>query len=302
MKKHRVRDFQVGDNPALKSFVGELRFGGFQATEIGNAVDAIKEMRASGSRVFFSFTANMMAAGLRGVFIQLTERGLIDVVVTTGGSIDHDIIRSYKDYLVGEFKADDVRLRQAGVNRIGNIFVPSQRYDLLEKKVQPILESAYKKKKIWSPRDIILELSKPLKNEKSFLGACLKNNIPVYTPNLLDSALGLQIYFFKQERPDFIIDATGDINQFAETVLTAEKTGAIILGGGTAKHYTLGANLLRGGLDYAVYVTTAHHSDGSLSGAPPSEGVSWGKVREKKKTAVVYGDATVVFPLIVAGL
>ncbi|MEM3602189.1 MAG: deoxyhypusine synthase family protein, partial [Candidatus Bathyarchaeia archaeon] len=61
-------------------------------------------------------------------------------------------------------------------------------------------------------------------------------------------------------------------------------------------------NLFKDGLDYAVYITTAVEYDGSLSGARPREAVSWGKIREKAKTAVIEADATIALPMIFAAL
>ena len=91
------------------------------------------------------------------------------------------------------------------------------------------------------------------------------------------------------------------MKKLANIVMLAKKTGGIILGGGISKHHTIGANVVRGGLDYAVYLTTAAEWDGSLSGAKTNEAVSWGKISEKARPVTVHGDATITFPLIMAG-
>ncbi len=88
--------------------------------------------------------------------------------------------------------------------------------------------------------------------------------------------------------------------RLGDIVVNAGKTGGIILGGGIAKHHTIGVNILKEGLDYAVYVTTSAAWDGSLSGATTNEAKSWSKIKEKGNTATVYGDATIIFPLIMA--
>ncbi len=122
--------------------------------------------------------------------------------------------------------------------------------------------------------------------------------IPVFSPGITDSAIGLQTYFYKQKRPDFGIDVTKDMNRLAGLALNAEKAGGIILGGGISKHHAIGVNLLRGGLDYAVYVTTSSPWDGSLSGARTNEAISWGKIAEQARHVTVDCDATIAFPLI----
>jgi deoxyhypusine synthase len=259
-------------------------------------------MKQEECTIFLSFTANMMASGLRGLFIKMVEKGLVDVVVTTGGSIDHDIIRAYKPYLLGSFDEDDVRLHKKGVNRIGNILVPNDRYELLEQKIQPILEKLYKQQDTTiKPSELTAHLARNIK-KKTFIGECSKRGIPVFTPGLVDSALGLQLFFFRQKHQDFILDSLGDVQRLLDMVYAARKTGGIILGGGISKHHLIGANLLRDGLDYAVYVTTAVEYDGSLSGARPTEAKSWGKIREKGRTATVHADATIALPLVLEGI
>ncbi|RMF55740.1 deoxyhypusine synthase, partial [Candidatus Woesearchaeota archaeon] len=132
----------------------------------------------------------------------------------------------------------------------------------------------------------------------SILYWATKNKIPIFCPGITDGALGLQLYFFKQKHPDFGIDVSADMNDLADLVLNADSTAGIILGGGIAKHHLIGVNILRGGLDYAVYITTATESDGSLSGARPREAISWSKLQEDSNHVCVEADATIVFPLL----
>jgi deoxyhypusine synthase len=141
-----------------------------------------------------------------------------------------------------------------------------------------------------------------MRDKNSFLRACVERGAPVFAPGLIDGALGLQMHFFKQDREhaDFVLDETGDFRKLATLVLGAKRTGAVILGGGIAKHHAIGANVVRGGLDYAAYFTTASPFDGSLSGAQTQEAKSWGKIKERGRAVTVVGDATINFPLAVA--
>ncbi|HIE22755.1 MAG TPA: deoxyhypusine synthase, partial [Candidatus Korarchaeota archaeon] len=214
------------------------------------------------------------------------------------GAIDHDLIKSYKPYEIGSFDLDDRELHKTGINRLGNILISNDRYELLEQLVKPIFLEIMDKGGTVSPSEICRNIGISLKDERSFLYWASRNNIPVFCPGLTDSAIGLQAFFFKQDNPDFKIDVTADMKQLADIVFDAEKTGAIILGGGIAKHYTIGANLLRGGLDFAVYITTAVPWDGSLSGARTREAISWGKLKELASHITVYGDAVIILPLM----
>lgn len=274
---------------------------GFQATNIARAIEIIEKMKKQKAKVFLSFTSNMIASGLRGIFAELCRKNFVDVIITAGGSLDHDLIRTYSNYELGDFSMDDKQLHEKGINRLGNILVHNKRYELLEQKITPVFEALYGKHKIVSPSELGAEIGKQIKGKNaksSFLYWCAKNKIPVFCPGITDSAIGLQTYFFKQKKKDFGIDVTKDMQTLASIVLDANKTGGIVLGGGISKHHTIGVNLLRGGLDYAVYVTTASPWDGSLSGARTQEAVSWGKVGESAKHITVDCDATIAFPLI----
>lgn len=297
----KINDIELGEKSSALKIAGQMRSCGFQAAHLGEAIELIEQMKKEKSTLFLGFTANLVASGLRGIIKEMCEKRFIDAIATTAGSIDHDIIKSQMPYLLGTFNADDVELHKKGINRIGNIFVETKGFVALEKKMQQWLGELYEKEKCVSPSQLAKFIGEKLPKE-SFLHWCSKNSIPVFCPGITDGAIGLQMHFFKEKRPDFCVDATKDMKELAQIVLTAEKTGAIILGGGIAKHHIIGANILRDGLDYAVYVSTAQEFDGSLSGAQTKEAKSWGKIREKGKSVNVACDATIALPLIAAAL
>ena len=300
MKK--ITDMDFGKLKGFSAMSRAFASAGFQAKNLSEAIEVIGEMRKDkGCVIYLSFTANMIASGLRGAIAELCRKKIVDVIVTTAGSLEHDLMKHYAPYFLGGFDMDDSELHEKGMNRIGNILVPTQRYILFEKKIRPIFSKLLESGKPISPSGISREIGLTL-GKDSFQYWCSKNNILVFCPGITDGALGLQMYFFKQSNPDFCVDVTADMKELAGITLSAERTGAIILGGGISKHHVLGANIVREGLDYAVYFTTASEFDGSLSGARPKEGISWGKIRQKSKTATVYGDATITFPLALCAL
>ena len=224
----------------------------------------------------------------------------MDVIITAGGSLDHDIIRSAREYQLGDFVMDDAELHSKEINRIGNILVPNECYQYLEGFMMEIFKELHKGGKAVAPSEIAKKIGEKT-GEDSFLHWCTKNNIPVFCPGITDSAIGLQTYFFKQQKKDFVIDVAKDMNELAQLALNTKKTGGIVLGGGISKHHAIGVNLLRGGFDYVVYVTTSSPWDGSLSGARTNEGISWGKIKETANHVTVDCDATVAFPLMMSG-
>ncbi|MGV8085116.1 MAG: deoxyhypusine synthase [Candidatus Bilamarchaeum sp.] len=292
-----IKDFSNFDLTNIESDYSHV---GFQATHLSRAISIIKEMKKQKATIFLTFTSNMVASGLRGIFAEMCKRKFVDCIITAGGSIDHDIIKSKMNYEIGEFVMDDSKLHKKGTNRLGNILVPNKCYMYLEEFIHETFDDLYEKEKIVSPSELIRKVGEKTK-EDSFLYWCTKNNIPVFCPGITDSAIGLQTYFYKQRKKDFGIDVTKDMNKLASFALNSEKTGGIILGGGISKHHAIGVNLLKGGFNYAVYVTTASPWDGSLSGARTNEGISWGKINESANHITVDSDATIAFPLIMSG-
>lgn len=298
----RGYDFNLGSN--YEKLVESFETTGFQATHLSKAIEITNKMILDNSFIFLGYTSNMVSSGLRDVISYLVQNKKVNVLVTTCGGIEEDIIKCLGSFKLGDFNADGAKLRENGVNRIGNIFVPNSRYVKFEKFVQPILEELYqlalKRGKPITGNEIIWKLGERIKDENSIYYWAYKNQIPVYCPALLDGALGDNIYFFKFKRPDFVIDATEDVVWFNNATIGLKKSGAVILGAGVVKHAILNANMLRNGLDYAVYINTSQEFDGSDAGAMPSEAVSWGKILPNAQSVKVFTDATIVFPILVA--
>ena len=169
------------------------------------------------------------------------------------------------------------------------------------KKVKPKKIYSYDLKEL-TPSELIHELGKRMDSEDSVIYWAAKNNISIFCPGITDGAFGMQLYFFQQSHSDFKIDVVKDLKKIVELTVAAEKTGAIILGGGIAKHHTIIANLMRDGFDYAVYIISSSPYRGSLSSATTQEAKSWGKIRQGAKAVTIQGDAAILFPLMIASL
>jgi deoxyhypusine synthase len=210
----------------------------------------------------------------------------------------------WRKYYHGDFLMDDADLHRKGINRLGNILIPNESYGIvLEQKMQPILDEIYKTgKKSYSSRELALEFGRRLSDRKSILYWAAKNDIPIFVPGITDGAFGSQLWLFKQQHSDFNVDVMKDEQELSDIVFTAKKTGAIMLGGGISKHHVIWWNQFRGGMEYAVYLTTAEEWDGSLSGARIREAVSWGKVKENAQYTTVEGDVTITLPMLVGSV
>jgi deoxyhypusine synthase len=302
--RRRVEDIDLSRSTDLAALVGAMgRGGGFTAKKIALGVEILQTMfRRPGCTTFLSFPAALMATGVRGVLRGLVEQKLVDAVITTCGTADHDLARVWQPYYHGDFEMDDVALHRLGVNRLGNVLVPNESYGLvLEKKLQPMLRDLWTEgRRSLSTKELLWEFGRRTESRQSMLWWAWKNRIPVYVPAITDGAVGYQLWAFWQDHKAFAIDAFRDETDLADLVFGAKETGALMVGGGVSKHHTIWWNQFRGGLDYAVYITTAPEWDGSLSGAQVREGISWGKVKETAKQVTIEGDATAILPMMIA--
>lgn len=277
---------------------------GFQASHFAKAVEIIDKMIKEEAIIYLGYTSNMVTSGVRDIIRYLAEHKKIKVIVTTAGGVEEDIIKCLGDFKLGKFSASGELLKKQGVNRAGNIFIPNSRYCKFEDFMNPILERLYEEQKrtggIITASELIKVLGKEIDNKESIYYWCYKNDIDVYCPALTDGSLGDMIHFFMYKHPDFKLDIANDVHKLNEYTIVQKKTGIIILGGGVVKHHINNANMMKNGADYAVYINSGEEWDGSDSSARPDEAVSWGKIKSGSESIKVFGDATILFPLIVA--
>ncbi|KAL7568706.1 hypothetical protein ACA910_021701 [Epithemia clementina (nom. ined.)] len=337
----------------LDSMMNSFLTTGFQATNLALAVEQIRAMRAwrmsdtpwkegdddalklhsvrqrIRARIFLGYTSNQISCGQREVLRFLVKNKMVDVIVTTAGGIEEDIIKCFQPTYMGDFKYSGKELRRKGINRIGNLLVPNKNYCEFEDWFSPLIVKMHDEQDaasiewakqmaaidftsadmeseplpaqfVWSPSEVIRRLGKEINHEDSVLYWAAMNDIPVFCPALTDGSIGDMLFFHSYKRPGFILDINSDIRRINDLAVRSHCTGQIIIGGGVVKHHTCNANLMRNGADYSVFINTAQEFDGSDSGASPDEAISWGKIRINAKPVKVACDATIAFPLIVS--
>jgi deoxyhypusine synthase len=291
----------------LKSYINY----GFQGTSLGESIEIIKNMQKDKATIFLAFTSNMGTCGVRDDIRYLVKNKFVHCLSTTIGAIEEDIIKCFKPFVLGDFRAVGSYLRDEGINRTGNIFIPNDRYIYFERFMVKFLERLYKlqkeTKKIIGIKDFVFELGKELEIQKvenrknSFTYQAYKNKIPFFCPAILDGSLGDMVYFFKKNNHlDFKIDTSDYIVEITDLALNCNKMGIIAIGGSVPKHVIANAALFRDGCEYAVYINTGLEMEGSNAGAPIDEAVSWGKIKADAQKVKVQAEASIVFPLIVA--
>ncbi|XP_041091654.1 deoxyhypusine synthase [Polyodon spathula] len=310
----QVKGYDFNQGVDHKALLQSYLTTGFQATSFGRAVQEINSMiekrlepleqteepsappdlsqrHHSGCTIFLGYTSNLISSGVRESIRYLAQHNMVDVLVSTAGGVEEDLIKCLAPTFLGEFSLPGRELRARGINRIGNLLVPNNNYCLFEDWLMPILDQMLLEQKtegtLWTPSKMIHRLGKEINNPESVYYWAYKNNIPVFSPALTDGSLGDMIYFHSYKNPGLVLD-------IVEGVCVSHWELCCV------KHHICNANLMRNGADFAVFVNTGQEFDGSDSGARPDEAVSWGKIRADATPVKVYADAALVFPLLVA--
>lgn len=300
--KNHVKDVRLRKGMTVKQLVDSQRsIGGFSAQHMIQGMDILREMLDDkDSFNFFSFPADIVATGLRGMIAASVKH--FDALMTTCGTLDHDVAKAYGGkYSLGTFEVDDNKLKEMDIYRLGNVFIGSEQYGLaVENYFAEIMDDIYKSKDHkteYSPSELLREFGRRIKDPDSIIRQAYLNNVPIYCPGIVDGAFGTQIALFSQDH-DFKLNMLKDELELSNISFDNKVTGALMLGGGISKHHVIWWNQFKGGLDYAVYVTTASQYDGSLSGARLTEAVSWGKVKARGHYTTIDGDITIILPIM----
>jgi len=295
----------------------EQQFQAYNAARLNEAARLyVEEMLAPANDATIGLTmaGALTPAGLGGCLITLMENGFIDFIVSTGANLYHDMHYALAMTLHrGDFRLDDTRLQEEGVIRIYDILFAGQVLLDTDAFVRECLNSLPNRPIATSQlhHHLGTQLLKAGVNpEYSVLAQAARWNVPIYTSSPGDSSIGMNVARHTLEGNALTLDPLADVNETTAIVLAATRNGVIILGGGSPKNFylqtqpqlweVLGIN--KGGHDYFIQITTDAPHWGGLSGATPSEAVSWGKIKPEQlhSTVVVYSDSTVALPLLTA--
>jgi deoxyhypusine synthase len=323
--------------------VGELAAeygnGGIGAANLHEGVELTAEMFADErTTVLCGLAGAMVPGGMREVVADLVRDGYVDALVTTGANLTHDAIeaiggkhhhgrtgpqerrssatcsgsRGSREHdrtkpTDDPTREHDERLREEGVDRIYNVYLPQEHFALLEEHLRERVFPAVEERV--SIRELVTALGRAnlernreagVDESPGIAAAAYENDVPVYVPAVQDSVLGIQAWMYSQVSA-FELDALGDMTELSDLAFDAERTGALVVGGGVPKNYVLQTMLTNpGAYDYGVQLTTDPDHTGGLSGATLDEARSWGKLAPDAENVTVVGDATITFPFLVA--
>ena len=313
-------DFSKGNdyNEIMKHYMTT----GIQSTNVGKAIQIINEMltwkpseeqkkefvegdaRPKRCTIYLGFTSEMMTSGLRETFKYLVQNKKVDIIVTTAGAVEMDIMKCFGEIQVGEFY---MKPEEVNGERHGNMIIPQQLIETTKTWIKEFLkdieqcQDPYDITSAFTPSQLIAMMGERLNNNDSVLTWASRNDIPIFCPALTDGLIGQCIVELNAEKRMYLtIDTVQDLRLINSSSIHAIETGVIILGGGVMKHHIMNANLMRNGADFTVYINTAGDYDGSDASARPDEAVSWGKIKTSAKTVKILSEVSLVFPLIVS--
>ncbi|HOZ43093.1 MAG TPA: deoxyhypusine synthase [Methanoculleus sp.] len=295
-----VQQARVRPGMTVGELVDELgRAGAYNGGSLWQAVNIYERMlRDEEALKFFGLSGAMVPGGMGGIVADLIRRRHIDILVSTGANLTHDIIEAIGcHHYHGVADVSDAELCEEGINRIYDIFLPNEAFIRFEEFMQDVYSSLPEGSAV-SIAELLNRIGKRL--DTGILAEAAKAGVPVYCPAIQDSMIGLQYWLFSQTHK-VTVSAFGDMPALLDRCFEAERAGAILVGGGVPKNYILQSKLMtESGFDYAVQLTGDRPDLGGLSGATLDEARSWGKLTGEATAVTVYGDATISLPLLVA--
>lgn len=310
----KVKPFNPKKVKSVDDLITALKDCGFQARNLGIALDILEKMVSDKNCLtVLTLSGAMVPAGMGSLISILMEHKLIDVLISTGANIIHDLVDAASNigHYLGSINVDDDDLFKHRINRIYDIFLPEENYDKADLKLLEIIKSSFDMKNIYiTPSEFLNKIGNKLSGN-SILSIGAKNNIPIFIPAFTDSELALKLIKYNlYEEYDFQFDILGDVKKFGEIVKRYKKYGTIIVGGGVPRNWAQQIfpmldqfdKIEKMGYNYSVRIHTAMEYDGGLSGSTFSEAKSWGKYSLESKHVSVWCEATIALPLLITAL
>lgn len=306
----------VSADERISDLLKNLRCTGFQGRKLAEVTDIwVRMLRKRNCVLWMGLAGAMVPAGMRKVISYLIRRRMIDVLVTTGANLYHDIFEARGErHYVGSPGVSDVRLRKARVDRIYDIFADEQKFYKLDNWIEKQISTRLLDNTPYSSREILEKLGELLeetaREKHSIILDAYRAGVPIYCPALNDSALGFSLMFANRRRGrHIIVDALKDVHETARITEKVKTTGVIYLGGGVPKNFIQQTAVIASyqtrhdrSHNFAIQITTDMPVWGGLSGCTFEEAQSWGKITKSAPMATCYSDITIALPIVARAL
>ena len=296
-----VKQIKVNKDMNVNDLIKEFSKAGVMgAGNLGKAVDVLELMiRDKDCKVFLGVAGAMIPGAMQNVIIDFIENKFVDVVVTTGATLTHDLIEGFGfKHIQGNKNMDDSELYKKNLVRMYDSLMQNKVYERLEDFFEENFDEISKAMNI---REFLHVLGK-LAPKNTVLNTCYRNKIPLFCPAIADSGIGLMIWGKISKGKKINIDAFDDLKEILDISWTAKRTGVFYVCGGVPKNFILQAMQFSKQARCAVQITTDTPDYGGSSGASLKEGISWGKLEKNANYVDLRCDATIVLPMILVAL
>lgn len=286
---------------------------GFQGRKLGESVELWSRMiHDDECTIFFGLSGAMIPAGMQQCIIELIRRRYVDVIVSTGANVFHDICEHLGvQHYLGHHHVDDRSLLEQGIDRIYDVFAYENQFRDVDRFIAEFAREIAPFK--GSSRRFIDQLGGRLLREKpdgiSFVAEAVKRDIPIFIPALCDSSIGIGLVIARRQGIEVDIDQIADTDEIAGLVEAAKKSGVVYVGGGVPKNFIQQTQVIAsiheqycGGHAYAIQFTTDAPHWGGLSGCTFEEAISWGKEMPESPRIQCFCDATIALPFVTSAL
>lgn len=293
-----VNQFKITEKTDIVSLINDLSNTGFNAKRLACACQIYEDMiKDESCKKFFGLAGAMVPVGMQGIIHDFIKDDYIDVLVTTGANLTHDIAETLGyHHLQGEInidELDDVNLHKEQINRIYDVFLPNRVYEGIEDFISQLKIPD----QTMSVSSFLKFLGEQLPdNANSILKIAAEKDVPILCPAFTDSGLALQLGFHFQE---LNLNHFKDMLEMVDIAWDAHKAGVCIVGGGVPKNFIFQSlQFCPTSAKYAIQITMDRPEPGGLSGATLSEAMSWGKVNEDAEHSMIISDATIALPIL----
>ena len=286
-----------------------------QARNLGRCLEVWENALTDPKRptILLGLSGPLIAAGLRKVLRDVVAWGLVDVVVSTGAILYQDIYQTVGgQHWMGSPTADDVQLRDLEIDRIYDTYVDERKFEDTDRQIGRVTNEFPARPA--SSREYLAFLGKKFDDPDSLLAIAARRGVPVFSPALIDSSIGIGMTLHYQARrratKRFILDAVRDNFELVQILKHSPRTAVIYIGGGTPKNWINDGIVMANyafrregeGHFYALQITTDVPHWGGLSGSTLDEAQSWGKISRTATRAMAHVDASIGLPLLVGAL
>ncbi|MEE9615294.1 MAG: deoxyhypusine synthase [Thermodesulfobacteriota bacterium] len=312
--RHPVEPLEVDAGRDVSELLKGMEETAFQGKKLAEAVGVWEEMLKGKTFVFFGLAGAMVPAGMRNVIVHLLKKRYIDCLVSTGANLFHDIHETLGwDHWQGSAHADDRELRDAGVDRMYDVYAIEEEFNSTDEYIFKFGESL--ERRPYTTREFLSLLGKKLSKipkrdgaRDGIVTAAHKAGVPIYCPAIGDSSIGIALAM-RDGEDNFLFDCIGDVKETAQIVANTKSSGVVFVGGGTPKNFIQQTEVTAtmmckktSGHSYAVQITADAPHWGGLSGCTFEEAQSWGKIAKKSKRVTVYCDSTIALPIMATAL